>query len=169
MYNNLELKVNTVADFIDEENFHELQLANLLGWDFVSGQTKGAPFDFTAPDTSTIESKFDWDSKKTGNHYLEIAQTNDNKVTWVPSGFSVSSEVADFWIVINEDWMRLFQIQKLKEFLKENRSKLVTKETRCGVNFNVEGQYSMGYIIPFSVLDSVCLLKHPSSLVRTNK
>lgn len=161
--------MGSVGDFMDEENIHELQLASFLSWEFVTGQEKGAAFDFITPDASTVESKFDWDSIKTGNHYLEIAQTSDNKITWEPSGFSISSEVADFWIVINDDWIRFFQVSKLKEFLKKNRSSLQIRETRNGVNFNAVGQYSMGYIIPFLQLDSVCMLKFPSPITRMNK
>ena len=43
---------------------------------------------------------------KTGNHYLEFAQTSDGGATWVPSGFSISADEADLWVVVNEEWMR---------------------------------------------------------------
>ena len=52
-----------------------------MNWEYIDTQQKGFPYDYIAPDGSKIEAKFDWDSIKTGNHYLEIAQTSDNKKT----------------------------------------------------------------------------------------
>ena len=99
-----------VKKFISEQNVYEERLAKLMNWDFILNQSKGSSYDYITPGGSKIEVKFDWDSIKTGNHYLEIAQTNDNKVTWFPSGFSLSSKSSDYWVVINEDWLRIFQI-----------------------------------------------------------
>ena len=75
-----------IADFIRKEENHERKLAEFMQREYILEQQKGSAYDFVAKDTSKIEAKFDWDSIKTGNHYLEFAQTNDNKATWVPSG-----------------------------------------------------------------------------------
>ena len=113
---------------------------------------------------SKIEAKFDWDSIKTGNHYLEITQTSDNKKTWMPSGFSISADEADFWVVINEDWIRIFPIDVLKEYLSAIVH-LVAK-TGSGVNYNQPGQFSKAYIIPFTKLDVALMTKFQNPLPR---
>ena len=109
-----------VADFIRKEENHERQLAAFMQWEYILEQEKGSAYDFVAKDTSKIEAKFDWDSIKTGNHYLEFAQTNDNKATWVPSGFALSADEADYWVVINEDWLRMYRMDHLQAFIKES-------------------------------------------------
>ena len=73
--------MNRVGEFINAEAGHELALAQAMQWEYVFEQNKGSAYDFVAKDTSKIEAKFDWDSIKTGNHYLEFAQTNDNKAS----------------------------------------------------------------------------------------
>jgi len=158
--------MSDVGEFIDKESIHERKLAEFMQWQFVEEQTKGSAYDYVALDGSKVEAKFDWDSIKTGNHYLEIAQTNDNKVTWFPSGFSISSKQADYWVVINEEWLRIFQIEVLMNFIQNNRGNLVQKETRSGINFNSRGQFSKAYIIPFTELDHYCLAKIPNPIER---
>ena len=122
--------MSNVSDFMENEGENERRLAQFMNWEYIDTQQKGFAYDYIAPDGSKIEAKFDWDSIKTGNHYLEIAQTSDNKKTWIPSGFSISADEADLWVVINEDWIRIFQIDVLKEYLNSNRSSLIIKETR---------------------------------------
>ena len=158
--------MSDVGDFIERESIHEKELAEFMKWKFIEEQEKGSSYDYIALDGSKIEAKFDWDSVKTGNHYLEIAQTNDNKVTWFPSGFSLSSKNADYWIVINSQWLRIFQIEVLMNFIQNNRNSLVQKETRSGVNYNSTGQFSKAYIIPFIDLDRYCLAKIPNPIER---
>jgi len=63
-----------VSDFIGEQNRYERELAKAMDWDFVEGQSKGSSYDYITPDGTKIEAKFDWDSIKTGNHYLEFAE-----------------------------------------------------------------------------------------------
>ena len=53
------------------------------------------------------------------NHYLEFAQTSDNGETWVPSGFALSAEEADYWVVVNEEYIRTFRIEALKDWVKK--------------------------------------------------
>ena len=163
----LTMDMGTVSDFIKKEEHNERQLAEFMQWEYMDGQLKGSSYDFIAPDTSKIEVKFDWDSIKTGNHYLEIAQTSNDKKTWVPSGFSLSSEDADYWAVVNEDWLRLYHIEHLKAFIEENRNSLKVKETRARINNNQPGQYSKAYIIPFVFLDSICFAKLPNPVIRS--
>ena len=158
--------MSDVGDFIEMESVHERKLAEFMKWKYIEEQEKGSSYDYTAFDGSKIEAKFDWDSVKTGNHYLEIAQTNDNKVTWCPSGFSLSSKNADYWVVINSQWLRIFQIEVLMNFIQNNRNSLVQKETRSGVNYNSTGQFSKAYIIPFTDLDQFCLAKIPNPIKR---
>ena len=158
--------MSDVGDFIERESIHERKLADFMQWQFVEEQTKGSAYDYVALDGSKVEAKFDWDSIKTGNHYLEIAQTSDNKTTWMPSGFSISSKQADYWVVINEEWLRIFQIEVLMNFIQKNRGHLVQKETRNGVNYNSSGQFSKAYIIPFTELDHYCLAKIPNPIER---
>ena len=163
----LTMAMGTVSDFIKKEEHNERQLADFMQWEYMDGQVKGSSYDFIAPDTSKIEAKFDWDSIKTGNHYLEIAQTSNDKKTWVPSGFSLSAEDADYWAVVNEDWLRLYHMNHLKAFIEENRTSLRVKETRARINNNQPGQYSKAYIIPFVFLDSICFAKLPNPVVRS--
>ena len=158
--------MSDVGDFINKESIHERKLAEFMQWQFVEEQTKGSAYDYVASDGSKLEAKFDWDSIKTGNHYLEIAQTSDNKTTWMPSGFSISSKQADYWVVINEEWLRIFQIEVLMNFIQKNRGHLVQKETRSGINYNSSGQFSKAYIIPFTELDHYCLAKIPNPIER---
>ena len=157
-----------VKKFIDDESKHERRLATLMDWKFVESQSKGSSFDYLSKDGSKIEVKFDWGSIISGNHYLETAQTNDNKKTWVPSGFSLSSEDADYWVVINNEWIRVFRIDVLESFLRENRSSLEIKETRQGVNFNHTNSFSRAFIIPFRILDDYCLMKFVSPIQRNH-
>ena len=156
-----------VKDFISKEEKHERRLAKVMNWEYVEEQKKGSCYDFIAPDGEKIEVKFDWDSIKTGNHYLEFAQTNDNKVTWVPSGFSLSSEEVDYWVVINEEFLRIFRVDQLKLFLFENRATLKVKETRSGINSNAFGQFSKAYLIPFSLLDNISMIKMSNPIERS--
>ena len=153
---------------MENEGENERRIAQFMNWEYIDTQQKGFAYDYIAPDGSKIEAKFDWDSIKTGNHYLEIAQTSDNKKTWIPSGFSISADEADFWVVINEDWIRIFQIDVLKQYLNEKRSTLVIKETRSGVNYNQPGQFSKAYVIPFTELDVALMAKFHNPLPRKN-
>ena len=155
-----------VGDFIRNESEHEKALAKEMGWEFVEGQTKGSSYDYIAPDGTKIEAKFDWDSIKTGNHYLEYAQSSDGGKTWIPSGFSLSADDADLWVVINNDWMRIFTIYSLKEFITNNRSRLRITTTRAGVNYNRSNQFSKAYLIPYEILDPHALEKTPSPIKR---
>tara|TARA_B100000029_G_scaffold389667_1_gene386078 strand:+ start:298 stop:777 length:480 start_codon:yes stop_codon:yes gene_type:complete len=155
-----------VGDFIRNESEHEKALAKEMGWEFVEGQTKGSSYDYIAPDGTKIEAKFDWDSIKTGNHYLEYAQSSDGGKTWIPSGFSLSADDADLWVVINNDWMRVFTIDSLKEFITKNRSRLRITTTRAGVNYNRSNQFSKAYLIPYEILDPHALEKTPSPIKR---
>ena len=158
-----------VGDFIRNESEHEKTLAKERGWEFVEGQTKGSSYDYIAPDGTKIEAKFDWDSIKTGNHYLEYAQSSDGGKTWIPSGFSLSADDADLWVVINNDWMRVFTIDSLKEFITKNRSRLRITTTRAGVNYNRSNQFSKAYLIPYEILDPHALEKTPSQINRHNQ
>lgn len=153
-----------VKKFIKQQNRYEIFLGNVMNWVFIKEQSKGSSYDYISPDGSKIEAKFDWDSIKTGNHYLEFSQTSDGGKTWVPSGFSLSEVEADYWVVINNDWFRMIKIQTLREFLVKNRNKLKITQTRAGVNFNRHGQLSKAYLIPFNLLDEIVLMKMPSSV-----
>ena len=158
--------MSKVSDFIKDESRHERLLAKVMHWAYVEDQKKGSCYDFIAPDGGKIEAKFDWDSIKTGNHYLELGQTSNNGETWVASGFALSEGVADYWVVINNDWLRVFDVNKLAEFLKNNRRKLKMVKTKDGVNHNRPGQYSKAYLIPFRILDDLALMKIPSPVTR---
>ena len=153
-----------VRDFIEDQNRYELELAESMGWDFVEGQAKGSAHDFVTPDGTKVEAKFDWDSIKTGNHYLEFAQSSDGGKTWIPSGFTLSADDADLWVVINNDWMRVFTIESLKKLITDNRSSLKITRTRAGVNHNRPGQLSKAYLIPFENLDEHVSQKTPSPI-----
>jgi len=158
--------VSRIGEFIDEQNRYELELAHRMSWQFVDQQSKGSCYDYIAPDGAKIEAKFDWDSIKTGNHYLEFGQTSDDGGTWVASGFALSEEVADYWVVVNNDWLRVFDVKKLADFLKTNRRELKMVKTKAGVNHNSPGQYSKAYLIPFRILDDLALMKIPSPVRR---
>jgi hypothetical protein len=151
-----------VKKFIKTQNQYEIFLGNAMNWIFIKEQSKGSSYDYISPDGSKIEAKFDWDSIKTGNHYLEFSQTSDGGKNWVPSGFSLSEVEADYWVVVNNDWFRMIKIQTLREFLVKNRNKLKITQTRAGVNFNRPGQLSKAYLIPFNLLDEIVLMKMPS-------
>ena len=158
------------GDFIGQQNHFERLLAKSMDWEFVDQQSKGSCYDYIAPDGAKIEAKFDWDSIKTGNHYLEFGQTSDLSGVmthnWVPSGFSLSAEEADYWVVINNDWLRMFEIAKLRAFIEANRRELKVTRTRAGVNHNRPGQFSRAYLIPFEQLDQHCMVKIASPVTR---
>ena len=155
-----------VSDFIDDESRNERALAKAMHWTYVEGQQKGSCYDFTAPDGAKIEAKFDWDSIKTGNHYLEFAQTSNGGKSWIPSGFSLSADEADLWVVVNEEWMRTLTVDSVKKIITEHRSNLKITQTRAGVNFNRPGQLSKAYLIPFDLLDNYVMQKMPSQIKR---
>ncbi len=155
-----------VSDFIGEQNRFEQMLAKSMDWEFVDEQSKGSCYDYIAPDGAKIEAKFDWDSIKTGNHYLEFAQSSDGGKTWIPSGFTLSADDADLWVVINIDWMRVFTIESLKQLITENRSSLRIATTRAGVNHNGPNQFSKAYLIPYEILDSHAMEKKTSPIRR---
>jgi len=155
-----------VRAFIESSVIMEQELSKLFQWTYIDGQRKGSCYDFIAPDGAKIEAKFDWDSIKTGNHYLEFAQTSDNGKTWVPSGFALSAEEADYWVIVNEDWIRILRIDVLRNWLAEERSTLRITQTRAGVNYNQPGQYSKAYLIPFETIDQLCLSRQRSTIVR---
>ena len=159
---NIAKHMKEVKKFIKQQNRYEIFLGNVMNWVFIKEQSKGSSYDYISPDGSKIEAKFDWDSIKTGNHYLEFSQTSDGGKTWVPSGFSLSEVEADYWVVVNNDWFRMIKIQTLREFLVKNRNKLKITQTRAGVNFNRHGQLSKAYLIPFNLLDEIVLMKMPS-------
>ena len=156
-----------VKKFISEQNVYEERLAKLMNWNFILNQSKGSSHDYITPGGSKIEVKFDWDSIKTGNHYLEFAQTSDGGINWLPSGFSISEIDADYGVVVNNDWLRIIKISNLKEFLIKNRNKLKTTQTRIGINYNAPGQLSKAYLIPFNLLDEITMIKMPS-LIKKN-
>ena len=158
--------MDEVRNFILTESLIERHLADILNWIYIESQEKGSCYDYYAPDGSKIEAKFDWDSIKTGNHYLEFAQTSDNGRTWVPSGFALSAEEADYWVVVNEEYIRMFRNEVLKKWVKENRSQFKTTRTRSGVNHNRVGQFSKAYLIPFHMLDEICFSKQESMISR---
>jgi len=160
--------VSLVSDFIEDESKNERTLAKAMHWTYIEGQKKGSCYDFVAPNGAKIEAKFDWDSIKTGNHYLEYGQTSNNGKSWEPSGFSLSAEEADYWVVINNDWLRMFEIAKLRVFLQSHRSEFKSTGTKSGVNHNRPGQYSRAYLIPFEKLDQHCILKIPSPVQRVS-
>ena len=78
----------------------------------------------------------------------------------------LSEEVADYWVVVNNDWLRVFDVKKLAEFLKTNRRELKMVKTKAGVNHNSPGQFSKAYLIPFRILDRLALMKIPSPVRR---
>ena len=155
-----------VREFIHNESYPERTLAKAMHWEYVEVQKKGSCYDFIASDGAKIEAKFDWDSIKTGNHYLEFAQTSDNGKTWVPSGFALSAEEADYWVIVNEDWIRTLRIDVLRNWLAEELSTLSITQTRAGVNYNQPGQFSKAYLIPFETIDQLCLSRQRSTIVR---
>ena len=155
-----------VGEFIEDQNRYELELAKSMGWKFVEGQGKGSAHDFVTPDGTKIEVKFDWDSIKTGNHYLEFAQSSDGGNTWIPSGFTLSVDDADLWVVVNNDWMRVFTIESLKQLITKNRGSLRIATTRAGVNNNRPNQFSKAYLIPYDILDSHATEKTASPIRR---
>lgn len=155
-----------ILNFIDDMSCYERNLAKTMHWKYIENQNIGSSYDFISPDNTKIEAKFDWDSIKTGNHYLEFAQTSDNGKTWVPSGFALSAEEADYWVVVNEEYIRTFRIEALKNWVKENRSHFKTTQTRSGVNHNRSGQFSKAYLIPFTMLDTICFQKQSSMISR---
>ena len=155
-----------VGDFIHSQQKYEIQLAEIFDWTYHSDQTNGSSFDFTSSDGSKIEAKFDWDSIKTGNHYLEYGQSSSGIGGEVPSGFAISANEADYWVVVNEEFIRFFDISRLKGFIKKNRSSLRTTRTRTGVNNNKVEQYSLGFLIPFEILDKECFIKVKSQIQR---
>ncbi len=155
-----------VGEFIEDQNRYELELAKSMGWKFVEGQGKGSAHDFVTPDGTKIEVKFDWDSIKTGNHYLEFAQSSDGGNTWIPSGFTLSVDDADLWVVVNNDWMRVFTIESLKQLITKNRGSLRIATTRAGVNHNRPNQFSKAYLIPYDILDHHATEKTASPIRR---
>ena len=160
------VNVSGVREFIIDQSEFEKEPCNLMGWEYIDNQTKGDGADCIAPDGTMIELKFDWDSVKTGNHYLEYAQSNDDGGRWAPSGFPISLDEAELWVVINEDWIRVFRVKLLKRFISENRSRLKRTRTRAGVNRNRPGQLTKGYLIPFEELDGILTSKIASPIKR---
>jgi hypothetical protein len=149
-----------------EQNRYERELGEAMNWEFVEDQYKGLGLDYIAKDGTRIEAKFDWDSIITGNHYLEIAQSSNGGKNWIPSGFSISADDADLWVVINDEWLRILSIEAVMRLITEHRASLKKAQTRIGVNFNKPEQFSKAYLIPFTLLDEYVMQKMPSPVRR---
>ena len=144
----------------------ERQVANHMDWAYLEGQSGGSAVDVMTRSGAGVELKFDWDSIRTGNHYLEFAQTSDNWASTRPSGFALSEHQADYWCVINEAWLWLLRCDELGAFLRERRSSLRTIETRSRINGNQPGQFSRAYLLPLQDLSSLSVLRIPSPVSR---
>ena len=160
--------MSNVRRFIEDESRHERALAKAMNWEYIEGQEKGSCYDFIAPDGAKIEAKLDWDSIKWGNHYLEYAHTSDDGETVVDSGFTISAKEADYWVVVNEDYLRLFKVDVLSKFIETHGHEFEKTTSRAGVNHNRPGQYSLGYKIPMVRLDQHCILKILSPVKRVH-
>ena len=71
-------------------------------------------------------------------------------------------------VVVNNEWLRMFSIERLKDFIRAHRSEFKVTRTKAGVNFNRPGQLSQAYLIPFTTLDAYCLLKIKSPIQRNS-
>ena len=155
-----------VRGTIDETRDYERILGALMNWEYIEEQKKGDGYDFVAPDGSKIEVKFDWDSIKTGNHFLEFEQTGDHWETKDDSGFSLSEGQADYWVVINNDFLRILRVGMIRHLIDSNPDfeKRVVADRK---NNNRPGMSARGYLIPFTKLDSVVFMKRKSPIVRS--
>jgi len=151
--------MDKLKQFMEKHKHVEKDFAKQMGWEYKENQKKGSCFDFTSPDGAKIEAKFDWDSAVTGNHYLEFAQTSDGGQNWAPSGFSLSADATDYWAVVNKNYIRIYQVQKLKNWVKQNRADFKITISRGGKNNNTVGLHSKAYLIPYEKLDQICFMK----------
>lgn len=152
-----------VSDFIKEQNHYERELAEFMGWEFVEGQKKGSSYDCITSNGQKVELKMDWGSKTTGNHYLEFSQKSSSGSDWVPSGFTLSKETSDYWIVVNNDFMYISKTKEVERMINEKGETFRVTTTRPGINNNVKGQYSKAYLVPLDILEEYAVgkLKSP--------
>ena len=148
-----------VSDFIDEQNYFERKLADFMGWKFIENQKKGSSYDCLTNNDQKVEIKMDWGSKTTGNHYLEFSQKANSKSSWIPSGFTLSKDEADFWAVMNNDFLYILKIEEIERMLEEKGKTFRIVTTRPGINNNRYGQFSKAYLVPLTVLEEYAIEK----------
>lgn len=122
-------------------------------------QAKGVAFDATDEQGYNWEFKHDKAAEKTGNHYLETSQTNDNGVTWVHSGFSLTLMQAKYYVVRIGKFYHIFSSDELDLWIESHPSKCKPITTRPGVNGNREGQFSRGLLIKIADLANVPMVR----------
>lgn len=162
----MDERPRSVVETIRSTNPIERQVAEHMDWAYIEGQSSGSAVDVITRSGAGVELKFDWDSIRTGNHYLEFAQTSDGWVTSRPSGFALSEQQADYWCVVNEAWLWLLRCDELGAYLRERRGSLRTIETRSRVNGNQVGQFSRAYLVPLDQLSTLSVLRIPSPVSR---
>ena len=156
--------MGNVRTFIQEQRNHEKKLAEFLGWEFIEEQKKGTAFDCITPEGEKVEMKLDWGSKVTGNHYLEFEQKSHYSASWVPSGFSLSKEQADIWLVANDDFVYLLKVEEVERMLEERKGEFETRTTRKRINNNRAGQFSRAYLVPLTILEEYAIEKIKSPI-----
>lgn len=142
-----EHPLNPVKIHIEKSLPSENKFCKQFGLTRNGFQRKGVAFDAEDAQGFRWEFKHDRAAEKTGNHYLETAQTNDGGITWVHSGFSLSLFQAKYYVVlIGQDYLKL-ETELLDIWLEEHPSRCKPITTRPGVNGNREGQFSKGLLV----------------------
>lgn len=144
-----KVKAKTVLEHIVKSKPVEAQFCKDLMLTPLHFQTKGVAFDAEDAQGFRYEFKHDIMGESTGNHYLEIAQTNDGGVTWVDSGFSLSLYQAKFYVIRIGQNYQIFNVLDLDLWIESNHSKCKAIQTRPGANGNRPGQFSKGFLIKF--------------------
>jgi hypothetical protein len=106
----------------------------------------GCALDFITPDGVRIEVKEDHAAGKTGNFYLEYAQTFDGWKSSQWSGLFLAFEQADIFVVFVKDTAYLFQTSLLEAYDPFFQEDTPVRVTKAACNGNKPGAFSAGIV-----------------------
>ena len=159
-------------------------------WDVVEEQKTGTSVDYICREQGQyissgdkIEVKFDWGSILHFNqsHFLEIqhkirhlmtAEGGDTYLSqprWEHSGFRLGVEQAQIWMVVNDHSVWIIRTEDLDQMLRDNIHNLMIRETGKHVGGNEGWRKAIGYSIPFSLIDGICVQKYRNTVPRDNE
>jgi hypothetical protein len=105
-------------------------------------------FDYFTPEGLKVEVKEDHAAARTGNFYLEYAQTFNGWLTYQWSGLFLAFEQADQFLVFVQYKAYLFETKTLyahEPFFQDDTPIRVTK---AACNGNKPGAFSAGIVVP---------------------
>jgi hypothetical protein len=143
-------------------------------WQYIENQQSGDAVDCIDENGIRRELKFDWQSILESNQtaYIELQQGIGYRQ--IASGYLLTRQQADRFVIINDHTIWEFSIQDLDRMIQENileitddsRPLIRMVATRPGAGGNQGGFGSKGLSVPFSILDRFCTEKRINPVSR---